>query len=341
MPATPLKAAPDPLALLDSAAAREAPSSESVTRVTVAPPAPQPVITPPATVRDPLAFLDEPAAVTQVSRPAPERVPAADVVARASAVSPTPQAVVAAPVAHITRVTPPVRADSPTPQAEVAVPVADRTRVTPPVRADSPTPPAPAVAGIVTGVTPPAPAVSPEPRDARPLDVPAKRERPAPMISEQEAPDELPLPASSRAPLFLGLGLVLLLAVGGGLFAFAKPTPASTPTAPQTNPVVTNLLKKMDEQMMAGRYAGPGGDTALDSLQVALATAPDNARVKEYQEKLASFFERRVTEATAKSDHAEAAVALIALSLADPKRAGVKEKLLAEVDQVKNQAKTK
>ena len=192
---------------------------------------------------------------------------------------------------------------------------------------------------------PPAPepvsSSAPAPRDPRPLDAPPEHQRSAPVIREQEAePDDLPPLRSSRAPIFLALGLVAMLAVGGGLFiASRKPTAGPAPTGSQANLVVVNLLKKMDEQMMAGRYAGPGGDTALDSLQVALATAPDNARVKEYQEKLASFFERRVAEATANSDHAEAAVQLIALSLVDPKRAGVKEKLRVEEAQVKNQAK--
>ena len=133
----------------------------------------------------------------------------------------------------------------------------------------------------------------------------------------------------------------MVVAITGGVAVMLNNGGPAQPTtkAPAANPAVLDLLKKMDEQMMAGHYAGPGGDTALDSLQVALATAPENARVKEYQEKLATFFERRVADAVAKSDHAEAAVQLIALSLADPKRAGVKERLQAEADQVRNQAR--
>ncbi|MDP1822250.1 MAG: hypothetical protein Q8L48_03380 [Archangium sp.] len=189
------------------------------------------------------------------------------------------------------------------------------------------------------------PAPAPPPRDSRPLDAPPRVQKPKrkPVEVEQEDDDDvLPPPSKSRAPLMVGLALVAVVLVGGGLFvAFGNPLgPAKpTPVGAAPNRAVVDLLRKMDEQMMAGRYAGPGGDTALDSLQVALATAPDNARVKEYQEKLATFFERRAAEAAAKSDHAEAAVQLIALSLADPKRAGVKERLLAEEDQVKNQAR--
>ena len=182
-------------------------------------------------------------------------------------------------------------------------------------------------------------------RDSRPLDRPPSapprtREKTKLQPQRSSPPGEVDdaAPRSSRLPLLIGVGIVVLGLVAGALYlGLNGGTPKPTKAAAQSQPVL-DLLKKMDEQMMAGRYAGPGGDTALDSLRIAVATAPENVRVKEYQQKLVSFFERRVEEAIARSDHAEAAVQLIALSLADPKRDGVPERLKAEEDQVKNQA---
>ncbi len=300
------------------------PSSPSVAKTEPAPP-PSPsspsIAKPVDPAPDPFTYLQPAAAPATKVSPLPPR-PSPPLVAKAVEPAPAPKPV--APAAEATTM--------------VSAPPASRPSSPPMAKAVEPAPaPAPA----------PAPKPAPAPptvRESRPLDGPVsspprpKEKRPSPpkVTAAREDADEPP--RSSRLPLMIGLGIVVIGLVGAGLFVtLSGGSPKPTKAAAQSQ-VVLDLLKKMDEQMMAGRYAGPGGDTALDSLRIALATAPENARVKEYQQKLVAFFERRAEEALAKSDHAEAAVQLIALSLADPTRSGVADRLKAEEDQVKNQA---
>ena len=320
---------PKPASSLSSGAPPPQPSSPSIAKPDAAP-APKPVSSllsdapPPGTALkaapDPFAFLGPAAATPQGGEvtkvPAPSARPSSPSISKSAdpAPAPPPAAKPSSPSL--------LESDDPAPA---------------PPPAEKPSSPSALRSAPLRDARPlDGPASSPpRPRDKRPLE--EKPRLPPQRISPPREEGE-EAPRSSRLPLLIGVGIVVLGLVSSALYVGLNGgAPKPTKAAVQSQAVL-DLLKKMDEQMMEGRYAGPGGDTALDSLRIAVATAPENPRVKEYQEKLVSFFERRVAEAIATSDHAEAAVQLIALRLADPKRDGVAERLKAEEDQVKNQA---
>ena len=197
----------------------------------------------------------------------------------------------------------------------------------------------------------------PRTQPPRPLDIPTGWAEPAarhaddttasapPAATRSDRPPEVAdvaPPRGSRVPLIAGGVVLLLILVAGGAFvALNRSSTANTPDkkAAQADSALSASLARIDERMMAGAYTGPGGDSALDHLRAALKAAPADARVKERQQKLAALFEQRAGEALAKNDHAEAAVQLTALLMADPSRSGVKERLADAEAQVKRQAK--
>lgn len=140
--------------------------------------------------------------------------------------------------------------------------------------------------------------------------------------------------ALSRRP-WLARGLIAALLLCTGIGA------AMITTSISRSRELGAHLDRFDERMTAGSLSGPGGDTALDHLQLARAVAPGDARVLERSAALGKVFELLAEKALARGDDAEAAVHLQALLLADPSRPGVEEKLKATEARVRGKNKPK
>jgi hypothetical protein len=160
---------------------------------------------------------------------------------------------------------------------------------------------------------------------------------PANIVDRAEEP-------ASRKGLFIGLGVVALVGVIVAVVVVMSGPSGSggkdgKSGQPKADAALVATLVRIDERMMAGEYTGPGGNTALDHLRAAVKAAPGDARVKERQQKLVLLFEQRADDAMKRGDLAEVAVQLTALSLADPSRPGVSERLADAESRVKNQHK--
>ncbi|MCC6335807.1 MAG: hypothetical protein IT380_17660 [Myxococcales bacterium] len=179
----------------------------------------------------------------------------------------------------------------------------------------------------------------PAPRAAEPTRV---ERAPAPSAAAEapralEATESYTPPGRSRWPLALTAGLVLTLA-GGGAVLFLRP-PAASAGPQASDPALLELLQKADARMSAHVYAAPGGDSALDHVRVAVRAAPQHPEVLKRQKALGDLFEAEAKKAEDAGNFADAAVQLTALSLVDPRRPGVQERLAKAEGRVLNQAK--
>lgn len=184
----------------------------------------------------------------------------------------------------------------------------------------------------------------PAPRAAEPTRV-ERAPAPAPSaaaaapraLEAMEALESYTPPGRSRWPLALAAGLVLTLA-GGGAVLFLRP-PAASAGPQASDPALLELLQKADARMSAHVYAAPGGDSALDHVRVAVRAAPQHPEVLKRQKALGDLFEAEARKAEDAGNFADAAVQLTALSLVDPRRPGVQERLAKAEGRVLNQAK--
>lgn len=322
-PATPVADAPDPFELLGPGDETSPGTPRpSVTET-------KPAIVPPRASPAPAAAKPEPAKAAPAIAP-PRASPAPAVTPKPAAEATSASAPSPAP-AGPPLLTPATKAEpAPKPVTDAAPPRASPSRPAP-ERIARPAPPPRA--------SPTKPSLAEQLFDAEPDKTPAapQKARAAPPRAKEEE-EFLPPPAKSRLPLVLGIGAVLLLAIGGAVVALSGPSSQQAKGVSPKEAALRTALQKIDEQMMAGRYTGPGGDSALDQLRAAIAAAPDDARVKERQAKLVRLFDERATDALAKGDQAEAAVQLIALSLADPSRDDVKQRLADAERKVKQQS---